>query len=83
MERQTPDDAWLSMPPAPHEYHGRPAIAAFLTASPTWHARRLTLQPLKVNTQPAYACQIDDSPAGLMVLTVRGDRIEALTRFLR
>ena len=24
------DDAWLSMPPAPHQYHGIPAIRSFL-----------------------------------------------------
>ena len=24
------DDAWMTMPPEPHEYQGRPAIAAFL-----------------------------------------------------
>jgi hypothetical protein len=27
------DDAWLNMPPAPHQYHGPVAIAAFLRAS--------------------------------------------------
>ena len=33
------DDAWLAMPPAPHEYHGAAAIASFLRASATWRAR--------------------------------------------
>jgi hypothetical protein len=30
------DDAWLNMPPAPHQYHGPVAIAAFLRASGAW-----------------------------------------------
>ncbi|WP_433295540.1 RNA polymerase subunit sigma-70 [Actinoplanes sp. CA-030573] len=77
------DDAWLSMPPAPHEYQGRKAIGAFLAASETWRDDlALRLSPTSVNTQPAYACFLDDAPAGLMVLTVRGDRLAALTRFL-
>jgi RNA polymerase sigma-70 factor (TIGR02960 family) len=75
------DDAWLTMPPAPHEYHGRAAISDFLRASPTWH-RLLTLTATRVNTQPAYACRLDDTPAGLLVLTLRGARIAGLTRFL-
>ncbi|GIM93285.1 RNA polymerase subunit sigma-70 [Paractinoplanes toevensis] len=76
------DDAWLSMPPAPHEYHGREAIAGFLAASPTWrHALRLA--ETRANGQPAFACFLDEAPAGLMVLTLRGGRIGALTRFLQ
>ncbi|WP_433366590.1 RNA polymerase subunit sigma-70 [Actinoplanes sp. CA-142083] len=77
------DDAWLSMPPAPHEYHGHQAIAAFLRSSPTWRPDlSLRLTPTRVNTQPAYACRLDDAPAGLLVLTLHGDRIAAMTRFL-
>jgi RNA polymerase sigma-70 factor (ECF subfamily) len=77
------DDAWLAMPPAPHEYHGRPAIAGFLEVSGAWRAGRpMELVPAPMNNQPAYACYIDGSPAGLMVLTVRGDRIAGMTRFL-
>jgi RNA polymerase sigma-70 factor (TIGR02960 family) len=82
------DDAWLTMPPAPHEYQGPTAIGAFLRASDAWRGpRRLVLVPARVNTQPAYACYLAESgehlarPAGLMVLTVRGDRIGGLTRF--
>jgi len=83
------DDAWLTMPPAPHEYHGVDAVAAFLTASPSWsNRRRLVLTAARANNQPAFACQLTEPdadvlrPAGLMVLTVRGDRISGLTRFL-
>ncbi|MEU4241274.1 RNA polymerase subunit sigma-70 [Actinoplanes sp. NPDC026619] len=75
------DDAWLAMPPAPHEYHGPEAIAGFLAASPTWRYT-LRLEPAGANRQPAFACFLDDAPAGLLVLTARDDRIAALTRFL-
>jgi RNA polymerase sigma-70 factor (ECF subfamily) len=77
------DDAWLAMPPAPHEYHGGPAIVSFLRASDAGRGdRRLTLLPTRANTQPAYGCYLAGEPAGLMVLTLRGDRIRGLTRFL-
>jgi RNA polymerase sigma-70 factor (ECF subfamily) len=74
------DDAWLTMPPAPHEYHGPAAIRGFLEASRS--RRALTLVPAEVNTQLAYACYLDSEPAGLMVLTLRDGRIAGMTRFL-
>lgn len=85
------DDAWLAMPPAPHEYHGREAIAAFLRVSTTERVLggwRLRLSPTRANRQPAFDCRLVESdtgeelPAGQLVLTLRGDRIRALTRFL-
>jgi RNA polymerase sigma-70 factor (TIGR02960 family) len=83
------DDAWLAMPPAPHEYHGAAAIAGFLRASHGWRGtRRMVLTPTRANTQPAFACYLAEPggemahAAGLMVLTLRGDRIGGLTRFL-
>jgi RNA polymerase sigma-70 factor (ECF subfamily) len=40
------DDAWLSMPPAPHQYYGTGAIAAFLHASFGYRGeRRVYLVP--------------------------------------
>jgi RNA polymerase sigma-70 factor (TIGR02960 family) len=82
------DDAWLAMPPAPHEYQGPAAIGAFLRASDAWRgSRQLLLIPAEVNTQPAYACYLAEPgetvarPAGLLALTVRGERIAGLTRF--
>jgi RNA polymerase sigma-70 factor (TIGR02960 family) len=83
------NDAWLAMPPAPHEYHGREAIATFLRASAGWRGRRQTrLVPTRANTQPAfgyYLAQPDGSTAqatGLLVLTLCSDRISGITRFL-
>ncbi|WP_084558202.1 sigma factor-like helix-turn-helix DNA-binding protein [Hamadaea tsunoensis] len=58
-------------------------VGAFLAASRSWRAgRRFSVSPRAVNTQPAYATFLDGVPAGLYVITVDGDRIAALTRFL-
>jgi RNA polymerase sigma-70 factor (TIGR02960 family) len=77
------DEAWLAMPPAPHEYHGKAAIAAFLRASSGWRGDRpLELVATRANNQPAFAYSIDGAPAGMIVLTIAGGRITALTRFL-
>lgn len=83
------DDAWLTMPPAPHQYHGRAAIAAFLKASRRSRAgRRFQLSPTRANAQPAFGCYLADvhgSPAsavGMIVLTTSSDRIACVTRFL-
>lgn len=55
------DDAWLAMPPAPHEYHGPAAIGAFLRASATWCGhRRFRLVLTRANTQPAFGCYLTD-----------------------
>lgn len=79
------DDAWLSMPPAPHEYHGPPAIAEFLRASFAYPGNRTThLLPTKANGHPAYGVYVGAPtayPAGVLVLTTAGDRIQSITRF--
>lgn len=77
------DDAWLAMPPAPHQYVGTAAIAGFLHASATWRdGRRYSLLPTRANAQPAFGCYLDAAPAGLVVLTLDGDRIARVTRFM-
>jgi RNA polymerase sigma-70 factor (TIGR02960 family) len=83
------DDAWLTMPPAPHQYQGLAAIASFLRASAGWRAgRRFRLVATRANTQPAFGCYLEEGrapaagAAGLVVLTLDGDRISAVTRFL-
>lgn len=83
------DDAWLAMPPAPHEYHGPEAIAGFLRTSARWRGRRqLRLLPTRANTQPAFGCYLihpdapTATPAGILVLTLSEDRISTITRFL-
>lgn len=83
------DDAWLRMPPAPHEYQGRSAIGAFLHLSANARAgRHFQLVPTRVNSQPAFVCYLDrpelsrPQAAGLVVLTLAGSRVAVVTRFL-
>jgi RNA polymerase sigma-70 factor (ECF subfamily) len=84
------DEAWLSMPPAPHQYHGLDAIRSFLQASFEFRGeRRVYLLSGRANNQPAFASYLTDrdestaSPAGFLVLTLRGEQIQAMTRFHR
>ena len=81
------EDVWLTMPPLPLEYHGRELAGQFLTATafrPGWTAR---LIPVRANGQPAFGFYARDPHAGhfytvgLMVLTLSGTRISAITRF--
>ena len=80
------DDATLSMPPLPFEYHGRAAVAAFLAAICMPHRSRLI--PTRANGQPAFGYYLLDDTApiarahGLLVLTLTGGHIAAITRFL-
>lgn len=83
------DDAWLAMPPAPHEYHGRAAIADFLRASAAGRRQRhLRLTETRANRQAAFVSHLPaghehpSQPDGVIVLEVRGDRISRVTRFL-
>jgi RNA polymerase sigma-70 factor (TIGR02960 family) len=80
------DDAWLTMPPQPFEYQGRQAIAGFLRDRERV-VGRLRLVPTRANGQPGFGCYVPDAHAaiaraqGLMVLTLEGDRISAITWF--
>ncbi len=83
------EDASFTMPPEPLEYQGHEAIARILANRFTWRgAARLRLVPTRANTQPAFGCYHQDPYApvarahGLLVLTLQGDRISAITRFL-
>ena len=82
------DETWLSMPPAPHQYHGCDAIRSFLEASFAFRADRdVYLIPGRANNQPSLASYLSDQqepiarPAGLFVLTLSDGHIRALTRF--
>ena len=83
------DDAWFTMPPATLEYQGPAAIARFLTQSARYRgSRHIVLIPTRANGQPAFGCYVPDEHAqvlhahGVMVLTLAGDRISAVTRFI-
>lgn len=80
-------DAWLTMPPYPFEYQGRTAIASFLHDRARLRGAPIRLVPTRANGQPAFGCYLPDAQAaiarsyGLMVLTLEGDWISAITWF--
>ena len=79
------DDVFVSMPPMPFEYEGRDIVARFC-AGLFGAGRRFDLVPARANGQPAFGAYLR-TPAGLrhgtglIVLTLAGDRICAMTRF--
>jgi RNA polymerase sigma-70 factor (ECF subfamily) len=80
------EDAWLTMPPEPYEYQGGETIGAFLRDR-TLLRGTPRLVPTRANAQPAFGCyfpspQTDIArPAALLVLTLEGKRISAITWF--
>jgi RNA polymerase sigma-70 factor (ECF subfamily) len=83
------DDAWLTMPPWPFGFRGRPAAERLLSALVfRGGSRRFLLVPARANGQPAFACFVsdDDAPpasgSGMIVLTLAGTRIRGVARFL-
>jgi RNA polymerase sigma-70 factor (TIGR02960 family) len=82
------DDAVLTMPPQPAEWHGREAIGAFLDERFSGRGeRRGQLIATRANGQPAFVYYARDASSpvrrylGVFVLTLEGDQIVALTRF--
>jgi RNA polymerase sigma-70 factor (TIGR02960 family) len=82
------EDAKLTMPPEPLEYQGPDAIGAFLQDRCSRRVGRgFRLVPTGANRQPAFGCYLIDgrSPIarshGLIVLTLKRERISAITRF--
>jgi RNA polymerase sigma-70 factor (TIGR02960 family) len=75
-------DAWVTMPPEPLEYQGHAAIAGFLRSRPGWRAAVSRMVPTWANHQPAFGYYRAAPDAhGLIVLTLAGDKISAITRF--
>jgi RNA polymerase sigma-70 factor (ECF subfamily) len=83
------DDAWFTMPPMPLEYQGPELAGKFLAATafrPGWTAS-LVESPIRANGQPAFGFYARSArtgqshTVGLLVLTLSGDRISAMTRF--
>jgi RNA polymerase sigma-70 factor (TIGR02960 family) len=81
------DDAWLTMPPLPHAYQGHNAIGAFLRGAEERRGAPMRLRSTRANTQPAFGCYLAVSEAdvarafSLLVLTLEGDHISAITWF--
>ena len=79
------DDVFISMPPMPLEYEGRDIVARFC-ASIFGSGRRFDLVQTRANGQPAFGAYLRAPTGirhgiGLLVLTLTGDRICAITRF--
>jgi RNA polymerase sigma-70 factor (TIGR02960 family) len=79
-------DVRLSMPPLPIEYRGLDHAARFLTHIAALHHDRRIL-PTRANGQPALAMYARDPGAriyralGLLVVSIGGDHVTAITRF--
>jgi RNA polymerase sigma-70 factor (TIGR02960 family) len=79
------DDVFISMPPMPFEYQGRDVAARFC-GSIFGAGRRFDLVPTRANGQPAFGAYLRAPNGirhgvGLLVLTLSGNRICAMTRF--
>jgi RNA polymerase sigma-70 factor (ECF subfamily) len=81
-------DALLTMPPTPLEYQGPDAIGRFLSTVPgSGRLELFRLIPTRANGQPAFGCYLREQSTGvahaygLMVLTICGNEIAAITGF--
>jgi RNA polymerase sigma-70 factor (ECF subfamily) len=76
------------MPPEPYEYQGHGAIAAFLRDRTDRRGAPL-LVATRANGQPAFGCYFSGPETGtgparpyaMLVLTLVGDRVSAITWF--
>jgi RNA polymerase sigma-70 factor (TIGR02960 family) len=81
------DDAVVRMTPEPGEHQGPDAVAEFLRSRDAVRAGQIRLVATRANGQPAFGYYVVDAHApiarahGLLVLTLEGDRIAAITRF--
>jgi RNA polymerase sigma-70 factor (TIGR02960 family) len=81
------DDVLLAMPPLPLEYQGREMAARFFKAVSRPAERRYRLVATRANGQPAFGLYNRDPHArlahanGLLVLTLSGGQVSAITRF--
>ena len=79
------DDVYLSMPPVPLEYRGRAVVARFYAS--LMRGWRYDLVPTRANGQVAFGAYVHTESSairhgtGLLVLTLSGERICAVTRF--
>ena len=81
------DDVWLRMPPNPLEYQGKEAAKRWFATSAFREGQRFRLVPTRANGQPAFGLYVF-SPISrvahafsLIVVTLAGDRVSAITRF--
>ena len=81
------DDVLLAMPPLPLEYRGRDLAARFLATVAFRDGRRYRMIATRANGQPAFGTYLRDPRTGvthangLLVFTLSGARVSAITRF--
>jgi RNA polymerase sigma-70 factor (TIGR02960 family) len=81
------EDVWVTMPPVPLEYQGRELAARFFAAVSFRQGRTYRLVPTRANGQPAFGAYVRDPRTGiahangLLVVTLTGRQICAMTRF--
>jgi len=81
------DDVWVTMPPVPLQYQGRELAARFHTAVTFRRGGTCQLVPTRANGQLAFGGYLRDPgggplhAVGLLVFTLTGNRICAITQF--
>jgi RNA polymerase sigma-70 factor (ECF subfamily) len=81
------EDVWVRMPPVPLEYQGRELAARFFSCIAFRQGHRYRLVPTRANGQPAFGVYLRDPLTdvahafGLLVITLSGQRVSAITRF--
>ncbi|WP_203906467.1 sigma-70 family RNA polymerase sigma factor [Rhizocola hellebori] len=79
------DDVFISMPPMPFEYQGKEVVGRFF-GHLFGSGRRFELVPTRANGGPAFGTYLRGATGlrhatGLITVTVRGERVCALSRF--
>lgn len=81
------EDVLVSMPPAPLEFLGLETVTRFLKMAVFRPGRARRVTPTRANGQPALLVYAEGSGAwrslGILVFTLSGDRISAITHFDR
>jgi RNA polymerase sigma-70 factor (ECF subfamily) len=81
------EDAWLTMPPRPGECVGMTAVKRYFATVTFREGQRFRLVPTRVNRQPAFGLYVFSPSsraahsAGLVVVTLAGSRVSAITLF--
>jgi len=81
------NDVWVRMPPVPLEYQGRELARRFFSTIAFRPGRQYRLLATRANGQPAFGVYLHDPMTevahafGMLVITLAGNRISAITRF--
>ena len=81
------EDVWMRMPPVPLEYQGREVTRQFLHSVAFTPGREFRVMQTRANLQPAFGIYPRDEATGLyraygvLVFTLSGDAVSAITRF--